>query len=57
MSDKDRNYYRARLSAEREAAERATDEHVRRVHLKLAEQYLERLGSGDLNEDQPAGEA
>jgi len=47
----DREYYLARISAEREAAERATSEDVRRVHLKLAEEYQEIL---DGRREQPA---
>ncbi len=43
MSKRDRDYYLARLAAEREAAERATDDYVRQVHLKLAEEYDQRV--------------
>ena len=39
----DRDYYLARISAEREAAERATSEDARRVHLRLADEYEQRL--------------
>jgi len=46
VSNKDRDYYLARIAAEREAAERAADEHVRRVHLQLADQYEQRLNGG-----------
>ena len=43
VSRQDRDYYLARIAAEREAAERATNDHVRRVHLELADQYQEML--------------
>ncbi len=43
MSKRDREYYLARITAEREAAERATNEAARRVHLQLIEQYESRL--------------
>ena len=47
MSRKDREYYLARIDSEREAAERATNEDAWRAHLKLAENYAERVaGSG-----------
>jgi|tagenome__1003787_1003787.scaffolds.fasta_scaffold10823001_1 hypothetical protein len=42
----DRDYYQARISAERAAAERATSEHARRAHLRLADEY-EQLLNGD----------
>jgi hypothetical protein len=41
----DREYYLVRISAEREAAERATTEVARRAHLQLAEKYEQRLSS------------
>lgn len=50
MSKRDREYYLARISAEREAAERATNEAARAAHLQLAEQYqewLEGRGTGE----------
>jgi hypothetical protein len=43
MSKRDQEYYLARIAAEREAAERATSEEARRVHLRLAEQYQKRV--------------
>lgn len=43
MKGSDREYYLARISAEREAAALATSDDVRRVHLKLAEEYQEIL--------------
>ena len=47
MSKRDREYYHARIAAEREAAERATSDAARRIHLRLADEYQERLdGSG-----------
>lgn len=39
MSKRDQEYYLARIAAEREAAERATSEEARKVHLRLADQY------------------
>ena len=42
----DRDYYLARISAEREAADRASNEQVRRVHLRLADEYEQRLNGG-----------
>jgi hypothetical protein len=47
VSKRDRDYYLARISAEREAAERATSEAARAAHLELAEQYQERLEARD----------
>jgi len=43
MKGTDREYYLARISAEREAAEKATSEDARRVHLRLADEYQEIL--------------
>ncbi|HEX3422436.1 MAG TPA: hypothetical protein VHS33_03415 [Sphingomicrobium sp.] len=56
MSKSDREYYLARINAEREAAGRATDEAVRRVHLQLIERYGRRL-SGEAAESAPDEEA
>jgi hypothetical protein len=39
MSRRDREYYLARIAAEREAAKRATSDEARRSHLQLAERY------------------
>ena len=57
VSKKDRDYYLARISAEREAAERATSEAARAAHLQLAAQYEERLNRHNLGKpegDDPA---
>lgn len=54
MSKRDRDYYLARITAEREAANRATTEAARRAHLELIEQYERRL-SGSVLEG-PRGE-
>jgi hypothetical protein len=43
MSQRDREYYLARIAAEREAAERATSEEARSIHLQLIEEYRELL--------------
>lgn len=43
MSKQDKEYFLARSAAEREAAERATSEEARRVHLQLAERYEEQM--------------
>ena len=43
MSQRDREYYLARIAAEREAAERAISDEARSVHLALAEHYQELL--------------
>jgi len=40
----DAEYYAARLSAERNAAQAATSEEARAVHRALAEHYASRLG-------------
>jgi hypothetical protein len=48
MSIRDREYYLARITAERDAAERATNEAARKVHLQLIEQYERRLSSRSL---------
>jgi len=48
MSNRDRDYYLARITAERDAAERATNESARKVHLQLIEQYERRLSSRTL---------
>jgi hypothetical protein len=45
MSNRDREYYLARITAERDAAERATTEAARKVHLQLIEQYERRISS------------
>jgi hypothetical protein len=52
MSKNDSDYYLARVSAEREAAERATSEEARRVHLRLAEQYQQVLAGRRCDEGQ-----
>ena len=41
----DRDYYLARIAAERAAAEAAASDWVRTVHLELAEKYQERLAA------------
>jgi hypothetical protein len=41
----DRDYYLARIAAERAAAEAATSDWVRAVHLELADKYQERLAA------------
>lgn len=56
MSKRDREYYLGRIAAEREAAERATNEAARRVHLQLIEQY-ERQILSPAPERGPAKEA
>ena len=43
MSKPDRDYYLARIAAEREAAERATSDEARSVHLQLIDGYQELL--------------
>lgn len=43
MSKSDRDYYLARITAEREAAEAATNDAARRAHLQLVEKYEQRL--------------
>ena len=43
MSKRDKEYFLARIAAEREAAERATSEAARQVHLELAERYEEQM--------------
>jgi hypothetical protein len=45
MSNNDREYYLARISAERAAAAQATNEEARRVHLKLADEYEQMLAA------------
>ena len=50
MSGNDSDYYLARVSAERDAAERATSEEARRAHLQLAEQYRQVLAGRHGNE-------
>jgi len=54
MSKDDSDYYLARVSAEREAAERATSEEARRVHLQLAEHYWQVL-AGRRCDQRPRG--
>jgi len=44
----DREYYAARLNAEREAAARAATEAARAAHQTLAEEYAARLDGGRL---------
>ncbi len=56
MSKRDREYYLARITAEREAAERATNEAARRIHLQLIERYESRIANRDLVRD-PGEEA
>jgi hypothetical protein len=56
MSKRDREYYLARITAEREAAERATNEAARKAHLQLIEQY-ERRVTGPASENLPGEEA
>jgi hypothetical protein len=41
----DRDYYRARIAAEQAAAEAATSDWVRAVHLELVDKYQERLAA------------
>jgi len=57
MSKRDREYYLARITAEREAAERATNEAAHRVHLQLIEQYARRISSPASSERGPGEEA
>lgn len=45
MKSTDQEYYLARITAEREAAEHATTEAARTVHLQLIEEYEQRLSS------------
>jgi hypothetical protein len=47
MSKPDRDYYLARIAAERAAAERATNEDARQVHLQLIDEYQELLDGHD----------
>ena len=51
MSRNDSDYYLARVSTERDAAERATSEEARRAHLQLAEQYRQVLAGRHGNEE------
>ena len=51
----DRDYYLARIAAERAMAEAATSDWVRAVHLELAENY-ERLIAGDPHPGAPAND-
>ena len=44
IKSSDRDYYLARLSAERAAAERASSDEARRVHLRLADHYEQLAG-------------
>lgn len=53
MSQRDQEYYLARIAAEREAAERATSEEARSVHLRLIDEYQELLDGH--NRKQPPG--
>jgi hypothetical protein len=47
MSKRDREYYLARIAAEREAAECAASDAARSAHLQLAERYEQWMaGSG-----------
>ena len=48
----DSAYFERRASEETEAAERAHDEHVRQLHIELAERYSKAARSG-----RPASEA
>jgi hypothetical protein len=41
----DRDYYLARIAAERQAAESATNEAAREAHLQLAERYEQRVSN------------
>jgi hypothetical protein len=41
----DRDYYLSRIAAERSAADAATSDWVRAVHLELADKYQERLAA------------
>lgn len=51
----DRDYYLARIAAERRAAEAAQSDWVRAVHLELADNY-ERLIAGDPHPGAPAND-
>jgi hypothetical protein len=51
VSKIDRDYYLARIGAERQAAQRATNEAARSAHLQLAEEYEQRL-TGRARDDQ-----
>lgn len=42
-----REYYRLREQVERTAAEKASSEAARRVHLQLAQHYAERADEGE----------
>ena len=53
MSTADRDYYRQRVAEETSAAERASCEEIRGIHLEMRERYLQRLAS--LDEAMPAG--
>lgn len=55
MSKRDKAYFLARIAAEREAAEGATSEEARRVHLQLAERYEKQMAGRGLKEP-PSGE-
>ena len=46
IKSSDREYYLARLTAERAAAERASTDAARRAHLRLADQYEQLVGDG-----------
>lgn len=56
MSKRDKEYFLARIAAEREAAERATSEEARRVHLDLAELYEEQMAGRGPAEPLPSEE-
>jgi len=52
MSQRDQEYYLARIAAEREAAERATSEEARQVHLRLIDEY-QQLADGHQRKEPP----
>jgi len=52
MSKRDQEYYLARIAAEREAAERATSEEARQVHLQLIDEY-QQLADGHQRKEPP----
>ena len=56
MSMRDKEYFLARIAAEREAAERATSEEARRAHLDLAELYEEQMAGRGPAEPLPSEE-
>ena len=53
MNQAERDYYLARIAAERTAAEQAANEQARTIHLTLAEQY-QKIVDGERAPPRPA---